>query len=144
MRATEIRKTFESGKRRVDALAGVSIEVGANESVGLVGESGSGKTTLARCLVGLETPTSGSITIDGLDASNYARLSASERSRLRNVVQIVFQDPYSSLNPVRTIGSALREAVTLYDADASACADTVVRSCSIGSGCPRPMRAASR
>ena len=115
VRATDVRKTFVTGKRRVDALAGVSIEVGANESVGLVGESGSGKTTLARCLVGLETPTSGSITLDGLDASNYGRLSASERSRLRNALQIVFQDPYSSLNPVRTIGSALREAVTLYD-----------------------------
>jgi peptide/nickel transport system ATP-binding protein len=115
VQATDVRRTFVTGKRRVDALAGVSIEVGENESVGLVGESGSGKTTLARCLVGLETPTSGVITIGGLDASNYGALGAAERTRLRNIVQIVFQDPYSSLNPVRTVGAALKEAVTLYE-----------------------------
>jgi peptide/nickel transport system ATP-binding protein len=113
--ASEVRKMFVTGKRRVEALAGVTIEVGENESVGLVGESGSGKTTLARCLVGLETPTSGAITIDGITASNYGQVSAADRARLRNAVQIVFQDPYSSLNPVRTVGAALKEALTLYD-----------------------------
>jgi peptide/nickel transport system ATP-binding protein len=115
VRATGVRKVFVTGARRVEALAGISVEVGENESVGLVGESGSGKTTFARCLVGLETPTSGSISIGDVEAANYAKLSASERSRLRSIVQIVFQDPYSSLNPVRTIGSALKEAVTLHD-----------------------------
>jgi peptide/nickel transport system ATP-binding protein len=115
VRAVDVRKVFVTGARRVEALAGVAIEVGENESVGLVGESGSGKTTFARCLVGLETPTSGAISIYGHDASNFARLSPSERSRLRSIVQIVFQDPYSSLNPVRTIGSALKEAVTLHE-----------------------------
>jgi peptide/nickel transport system ATP-binding protein len=115
VRVSDVRKTFVTGKRSVDALAGVSIEVGVNESVGLVGESGSGKTTLARCLVGLETPGSGLIEIDGIDASDYRKLSAADRSKLRNFVQIVFQDPYSSLNPMRTIGSALKEALTLYE-----------------------------
>jgi peptide/nickel transport system ATP-binding protein len=115
VRVSDVRKTFVTGKRSVDALAGVSIEVAANESVGLVGESGSGKTTLARCLVGLETPGSGVITINGIDASDYRKLSAADRSKLRNFVQIVFQDPYSSLNPMRTIGSALKEALTLYE-----------------------------
>jgi peptide/nickel transport system ATP-binding protein len=125
VQVTDLSKLFVTGKRRVDALAGVSIEVGENESVGLVGESGSGKTTLARCIVGLETPTSGSICVAGLDASNYAKLSAGETSRLRHLVQIVFQDPYSSLNPMRTIGSALKEAVTLVDGRVRR-ADTVV------------------
>jgi peptide/nickel transport system ATP-binding protein len=115
VRVNDLHKTFVTGKRLVQAVAGVSIEVGPNESVGLVGESGSGKTTLARCLIGLETAESGSITIDGIDASDYRLLSPADRSRLRNVAQIVFQDPYSSLNPMRTIGSALKEAVTLYD-----------------------------
>ncbi|GII95410.1 ABC transporter ATP-binding protein [Sinosporangium siamense] len=75
------------------ALHEVSLSIGAGESVGLVGESGSGKSTLARCLLGLTKPTRGTIAIDG-------------------VVQCVFQDPYTSLNPSHTIGFALREALT--------------------------------
>lgn len=68
------------------------------------GESGSGKTTLVRLLVGLEHATSGQITIDGIPAADWAGLSSSDRRRLRGTVQIVFQDPYSSLNPMRIIG----------------------------------------
>jgi peptide/nickel transport system ATP-binding protein len=109
--AVDVGKIFTRGKHRVVALNEVSIKVGENESVGLVGESGSGKTTLGRCLIGLETPTSGSIRIAGIDASNYRTLKSSDLRRLRQTVQIVFQDPYSSLNPVRTIGSVLEEAV---------------------------------
>ncbi len=115
----DVEKVFEGGVGRrggsaVVALAGVSLEVGENESVGLVGESGSGKTTLARCLVGLETPSAGRITIDGIAASDYASLSSGDRRRLRRIVQIVFQDPYSSLNPVRSVGATLKEAIALY------------------------------
>ncbi|MDQ3708333.1 MAG: ATP-binding cassette domain-containing protein [Actinomycetota bacterium] len=102
------------GSAPVVALGGVTITVGATESVGLVGESGSGKTTLARCLVGLETATAGNITIDGLDASNYRSVSAAELRRLRQTIQIVFQDPYSSLNPLRTVGSALKEVLDVH------------------------------
>jgi peptide/nickel transport system ATP-binding protein len=109
------RKVFHAGKRVVTALDGVSIQVGENESVGLVGESGSGKTTLARILVGLETATGGQIKIDGIDVSDWRKLSGSERSKVRATVQIVFQDPYSSLNPMRTIGSTLRAAITVHD-----------------------------
>ena len=101
------------GGGEVAALKGVSIEVAEGESVGIVGESGSGKTTLARCLVGLETPTSGSVVIDGIEASDYRRLDWSTRRQLRRQVQMIFQDPYSSLNPVRTVGATLREALAL-------------------------------
>ncbi|MBA2578100.1 MAG: ABC transporter ATP-binding protein [Euzebyaceae bacterium] len=116
----QVEKVFEGavgrrGGAAVVALAGVSLEVGAHESVGLVGESGSGKTTLGRCLVGLETPSAGRITIDGIQAADYAALSSGDRRRLRRVVQIIFQDPYSSLNPVRSVGTTLREAITLYE-----------------------------
>jgi len=109
----DARKVFRNGRRTVIALDGVSIEVGEQESVGIVGESGSGKTTLARILVGLEQATSGQIAIDGIPATNWASLSAKDRRKLRSTIQIVFQDPYSSLNPMRSIGSILREAIAL-------------------------------
>ncbi|HXT90696.1 MAG TPA: ABC transporter ATP-binding protein [Trebonia sp.] len=115
IQVADVRKVFHQGTRTVTALAGVSIEVGAGESVGLVGESGSGKTTLARMLAGLEHPTSGEITIDGIAASDWSRLGGKDRRRLRGTVQIVFQDPYSSLNPMHTVGAALAEAVHIHD-----------------------------
>ncbi len=99
--------------QEVRALQGVSIEVGADESVGLVGESGSGKSTLGRCIIGLEVPTSGSIALDGHDASDFQRLSNTERLACRRTAQIVFQDPYSSLDPTQTIGSAIREVLRI-------------------------------
>jgi len=105
-------KRFELGRRRhVDALKGVSLKIGPRECVGLVGESGSGKTTLGRCLVGLETPTDGRIEIDNIDASDYTRASKAERARLRRTVQMIFQDPYSTLNPRHTVGRTLSEAL---------------------------------
>jgi peptide/nickel transport system ATP-binding protein len=108
-------KVFRNGNRTVAALDDVSLHVGENESVGLVGESGSGKTTLARILVGLERPTSGELTIDGIDASDWSKLSTTDRRKLRGAIQIVFQDPYSSLNPMRTVTSTLKEAITTHD-----------------------------
>jgi peptide/nickel transport system ATP-binding protein len=104
----------------VQALKGVSIEVAPGESVGLVGESGSGKTTLGRCLVGLETPGAGSIEIDGIEAADFAALAARERSRLRRSIQMVFQDPYSTLNPKHSVRRCLYEAIRAGDAAAAA------------------------
>jgi peptide/nickel transport system ATP-binding protein len=110
-----VRKEFGSGSHVVTALEEASIQVGEGESVGIVGESGSGKTTLARVLVGLETPTAGKIVLGGHTFSDWHRLGADERRRLRSSVQTVFQDPYSSLDPMRTIGWTLREALTTHD-----------------------------
>ncbi|GMQ85170.1 MAG: ABC transporter ATP-binding protein [Acidimicrobiia bacterium] len=122
----EVSKTFKDGGGEVEALRSVSVAFDRGESVGMVGESGSGKTTLGRCLVGLETPSSGSIEIGGIDASNYQRLGKLDRSRLRGTIQIVFQDPYSSLNPRHTVGRALREAVRVHhEGDTSAEEPTV-------------------
>jgi peptide/nickel transport system ATP-binding protein len=114
IQVSELRKVFKQGTRTVTALDGVSVEVGAGESVGLVGESGSGKTTLARVLAGLEPASGGQVTIDGIPAGDWSRLPGKDRRRLRGTVQIVFQDPYSSLNPMHTIGAALAEAVTIH------------------------------
>jgi peptide/nickel transport system ATP-binding protein len=100
-----------AGSSDVTAVNDVSLEVGAGECVAIIGESGSGKSTIGRCLLGLETPTSGSMRVAGLDASDYARLRREERNKLRRTIQMVFQDPYSSLNPALKVGSMLREAV---------------------------------
>ncbi len=99
------------GKSTVHAVRGVSIDIQEGESVGIVGESGSGKTTLSRALVGLVEPTGGMLSINGVDATSYQSVSAAERRMLRRNVQIVFQDPYSSLNPSHSIGTALGEAL---------------------------------
>jgi peptide/nickel transport system ATP-binding protein len=108
----EVAKRFELGRHRhVDALKGVSLTIGPRECVGLVGESGSGKTTLGRCMVGLETPSSGRIVIDGIDASDFVRVSKADRGRLRRTVQMIFQDPYSTLNPRHSVGRTLAEAL---------------------------------
>lgn len=93
------------------ALADLTLTVHEGESVGVVGESGSGKTTLSRCIVGLETPTSGSITLGDVTFEGWSSLPARDRRDLRGSVQMVFQDPYSSLNPMRTIGGVLAEAL---------------------------------
>jgi peptide/nickel transport system ATP-binding protein len=114
----DLSKTFDSERgRTVRALEAVTIQVGEDEGVGIVGESGSGKTTLARVLVGLEQATSGSLTIDGVDATDWSRLSRADLRKIRSTVQMVFQDPYSSLNPMRSIGSTLAEAVRIHSSE---------------------------
>ena len=82
----------------IKALAGVSFSLHAGRTLAVVGESGSGKSTLARLLTLIENPTAGSLLIDGEDV---AHASAATRARLRREIQIVFQNPYGSLNPDR-------------------------------------------
>ena len=94
------------------AVADVSFELPPSGSIGIVGESGSGKTTVAKILVGLERATSGKIEVDGQDWSLPAK-NSKERLERAKYLQIVFQDPYSSLDPRQSIGSALREALSI-------------------------------
>ncbi|KAB2911277.1 MAG: ATP-binding cassette domain-containing protein [Hyphomicrobiaceae bacterium] len=85
------------GRIHVQAVTDVSFTVGAGETLALVGESGSGKSTVARMVVGLLPPTSGTVVIAGVDM--WAPAEAAERQKLRRRLQMIFQDPYASLNP---------------------------------------------
>jgi peptide/nickel transport system ATP-binding protein len=124
VRVTQAIKTFAAYRgRSVRALKGVSIEVRPGESVGLVGESGSGKTTLGRILVGLETATEGSIRINDVEVSQFSALTPEDRVKVRRTIQMVFQDPYSTLNPRHSVRRALREAIGTGGATALATAD---------------------
>jgi oligopeptide/dipeptide ABC transporter ATP-binding protein len=97
--------------RVVHALNGVSFTLGAGETLGIVGESGCGKSTLARLLVRLEDPTQGRVVLDGVDltALRGRRLRAHRRH-----IQMVFQDPFSSLDPRQPVGAALDEVLTVH------------------------------
>ncbi len=97
-------------KRLLRAVNGVSFEISAGETLGLVGESGCGKSTLGRALVRLENPASGSIRLAGVE---MAGLSGRALRRARGGIQMIFQDPYGSLNPRLTIFSALDEVLAL-------------------------------
>jgi oligopeptide transport system ATP-binding protein len=95
----------------VYAVDGVSFVVNPGETVGLVGESGCGKTTVGRCLIRLYDPTSGRIAFQGVDMTE---LSHSELIRLRTQMQIIFQDPYSSLNPRMRVRDIIGEALRVH------------------------------
>jgi len=99
------RGAFRS-RATIKALSEVSFSLAAGRTLAVVGESGSGKSTLARLLTLIENPTAGALLIDGEDV---AQASSATRKRLRREIQIVFQNPYGSLNPRQTIGKALEE-----------------------------------
>jgi peptide/nickel transport system ATP-binding protein len=105
-------------KRIVKAVAGVSFDIRRGETLALVGESGSGKSTVARMVVGLLEPTAGSVRIDGTDIWDVK--NAAELQRLRRRFQMIFQDPFASLNPRWRVGDIVAEPLEVFRLTGSA------------------------
>ncbi|MEZ0141510.1 MULTISPECIES: ATP-binding cassette domain-containing protein [unclassified Microbacterium] len=114
---------YGRGRHAFRALHGVSLDIAPGECLGLVGESGSGKSTLGKAILGLAPVTAGRIRFDGRDIGGLGRKA---RRELADDVQVVFQDPYGSLNPALTIGDILAEPLLTTGIGAKA-ADTRVR-----------------
>ena len=119
MEVRDVRKAFPIGRRRLfggappqlRAVDGVSLEVRRGETLGLVGETGCGKSTLARCMTRLYDLTGGTVTFDGTDIST---LSRGDLRPLRREMQVMFQDPYGSLNPRRRVGSIIGDPFAIH------------------------------
>jgi peptide/nickel transport system ATP-binding protein/oligopeptide transport system ATP-binding protein len=105
------RGFFRRETGTVKAVDGVDLQIGRGETLGLVGESGCGKSTLGRVILGLEPPTEGRVIFDGQDLSS---VSNEKLHQFRRRMQIIFQDPYSSLNPRQTVGRIIGEGLVIH------------------------------
>jgi oligopeptide/dipeptide ABC transporter ATP-binding protein len=103
---------FSKGKHFVRAVDGITLDLSPGETFGLVGESGCGKSTLGRVLLHLEKPTDGTIRYRGRDLSSFSR---HELTELRAKLQLIFQDPYSSLNPRKPVSSLVGEGMVIHN-----------------------------
>jgi oligopeptide/dipeptide ABC transporter ATP-binding protein len=119
-----IAKTFGRGANGVRAVDGVSFDVRREETFGIVGESGCGKSTLARCILRLLEPTSGHVRLNGTDVGS---LGAADLRRARLRMQMVFQDPYSSLDPRMSVKAIVEEGLTIHGIDSRARRDERAR-----------------
>lgn len=127
--ATDIIRKFGPRHKRFTAVNGVSMRVSSGSAIGIVGESGSGKSTLSRMLVGLDQPTSGTITLNGQNMAEMAKTAIGMRE-LRRTVQFVAQDSTSSFDPLRTLRYAVTRPAQILrgmsKADANTAADELL------------------
>ncbi|MFM2127035.1 MAG: hypothetical protein RL287_513, partial [Actinomycetota bacterium] len=107
-------RRFLGAKRTVKAVDGINFTLKQGETLGLVGESGCGKSTLGRTLLKLYEPTSGSIFFEGEEITNF---SPRKMKSLRRKMQIIFQDPYSSLNPRQSVGEIIAAPFRVHTSD---------------------------
>lgn len=112
LEATDIRKTFGKGDRRVVAVDGISVKIERGKTLGVLGESGSGKSTLGRCLLRLIEPDSGAIRFEGKTVSGIPQ--SQFRPNRRNM-QMIFQNPFSSLNPKMSVGEAVEDPMKIWN-----------------------------
>ncbi len=112
-----VSKSFGTGSSRYPVLVDVSLTAPEGASVGLVGESGSGKSTLIRCALGLHKPDAGTVRFEGRSLDSFGR---AERLRFRRKVQLVFQDPFGSLNPRMTVEELITEGLVIHGLEKSA------------------------
>lgn len=106
LRVENLEVIYGSGRRAFTAVRGVDLEIAAGETLGVVGESGSGKSTVGRAILGLASPTAGRIVFDGRDITHLTRR---QRREISSELQVVFQDPRSSLNEAKKVGDILIE-----------------------------------
>ncbi|SHL34943.1 peptide/nickel transport system ATP-binding protein/oligopeptide transport system ATP-binding protein [Pseudonocardia thermophila] len=111
MELRDVNHVFRRGGKEVHAVNGVSLSVAKGETVAVIGESGSGKSTLGRIALGLITPTSGSVVFDGIELT---ALSRKQMRPLRSRLQVVFQEPYESLNPRLKVGDIIAEPLIIH------------------------------
>jgi len=119
-----MRGIFQKQVGAVRAVDGVSFEVKRGETLGLVGESGCGKSTTGRAILQLYRPTSGSVNFDGVD---LVKLKGEELRKMRRKMQMIFQDPYASLNPRMSVGEIIREPLIVHNVATEADAEERVK-----------------
>ena len=112
LRVEHLTKYFPRGKERFAAVQDVSVELQPGETLGIVGESGSGKSTLARCIIRLYEPDEGKVFFDGVD---FTALSAKALRKKRQDMQMIFQDPLASLNPMMTVAAAIEDPLIIHN-----------------------------